>query len=103
MTNIKTAHSDDFLLDHSGWRYYNSIKKKAMEQEFSWFGFLLGMSIAFFIVVLAAFSLNFLYQSLNHEDNVLKQKIFRLEAQNSNYLQIEMVNTPYISSLTKIS
>ena len=47
------------------WRYYNKIKKKAMEQEFSWSGFLVSMSIAFFIVVIAAFGLNFVNKSIS--------------------------------------
>jgi len=46
------------------WRYYNKIKKKAMEQEFSWSGFLVSMSIAFFIIVIAAFGLNLVHKSI---------------------------------------
>lgn len=45
-------------VNHDGWKYYNSIKKKAMEQEFSWSGLLLSLSIAFFIVVISAFFLS---------------------------------------------
>lgn len=46
------------------WRSYNSIKKKAMEQEFSWSGLALSLSIAFFIVIGSAQFLNLTYQAM---------------------------------------
>ena len=49
---------------HISWRYYHKIKKKAMEQEFSWSGFLVSMSIAFFIVIIAALGLNLVHKSI---------------------------------------
>ena len=47
-----------------GWKYYNKIKKKAMEQEFSWSGLVVSLSIAFFVVIAVSFSLNLVYQSI---------------------------------------
>ncbi len=47
-----------------GWKYYNTIRNKAMEQEFSWSGLVLSLSIAFFIVAISAISLNLLYFSI---------------------------------------
>jgi len=58
VTNLNSANQFDF--SRIGWRYYNNIKKKAMEQEFSWSGLLVSLSIAFFIVVFSAFSLGIL-------------------------------------------
>jgi len=62
--NINTHANIGFY--YIGWRYYNKIRKKAMEQEFSWSGLLISLSIAFFIVISAAFFLNFVYQSLEY-------------------------------------
>jgi len=68
-----------------GWKYYNSIRKKAVEQEFSWSGLLVSLSIAFLIVFISAQALNLIYQSIiaakNHE-RFLNQKIYRLESIN---------------------
>ena len=47
-----------------GLKYYNSITKKAMEQEFSWSGLIISLFIAFFIVMVSAFALNLIYQSI---------------------------------------
>ena len=53
-----------FNLEHIGWKNYNTIKKKAMEQEFSWSGLLISLSIAFFIVIISALFLNFIFNSV---------------------------------------
>lgn len=53
-------------IEPAGWKYYQSIKKKAVEQEFSWSELLIGLSIAFFIVIICAFTLN----SLNYYMNI---------------------------------
>jgi len=55
-----------FNLEHIGWKNYNTIKKKAMEQEFSWSGLLISLSIAFFIVTLSALCLNFIFNSVEN-------------------------------------
>lgn len=56
--------AESFNLGQIGWKYYNTIKKKAVEQEFSWSGLLLNLSIAFFIVVTSAFLLSFIFNSI---------------------------------------
>lgn len=60
-TMLKTG---GLSFDQAGWRYYNTIKKKAMEREFSKSGLLISLSIAFFIVVGCASALNVVYSSL---------------------------------------
>jgi hypothetical protein len=83
---LNNAH--DLPIEQIGWRYYNSIKKKAMEQEFSWSGLWLSLSIAFFIVILSAFSLSLLYNSLSNStferliienDNTVNQIIVEID------------------------
>ena len=61
MNTITMPKANALEVGQIGWRYYNIIKKKAVEQEFSLSGLALSMSIAFFVVLCAAFSLNFLY------------------------------------------
>jgi len=51
MTQILASKANGLNYSHIGWRHYNQIRKKAMEQEFSVFGLLINLSIAFFIVV----------------------------------------------------
>ncbi len=63
MTNTK-IQADCFNFGHIGWKSYNTIKKKAMEQEFSWSGLLISLSIAFFIVIACAQILNIVHQSI---------------------------------------
>lgn len=57
---------DGMNLEHIGWKYYNQIRKKAMEQEFSWAGLCISLSIAFFIVIATALVLKLAYISLTH-------------------------------------
>jgi len=63
MINVKTQ-ANYLDLGNFGWKYYNSVKKKAMEQEFSWSGLILSLSIAFFIVIACAQGLSMVYQSI---------------------------------------
>jgi len=51
------------MMEQISWRYYNKLKKKAMEQEFSWSGLVLSLSIAFFIVIVSAILLSLAYNS----------------------------------------
>ena len=39
-----------FNLERVGWKYYNTIRKKAVEQEFSWSGLFISLSIAFLLL-----------------------------------------------------
>jgi len=48
----------ELIFKYEGWKYYNQIKKKAMEQEFSWAGLVLSLSIAFFIVIFTSLMLS---------------------------------------------
>ena len=63
MINVRTQ-ANYLDLGNFGWKYYNSVKKKAMEQEFSWSGLILSLSIAFFIVIACAQGLSMVYQSI---------------------------------------
>jgi len=54
-----------------------------MEQEFSWSGLVLSLSIAFFIVLISAQFLNLFYnsiQSAKDHQRFLNQKVYHLEA-----------------------
>jgi flagellar basal body-associated protein FliL len=62
--SLAKNHTNCFNLEHIGWKYYNTIKKKAMEQEFSWSGLLISLSIAFFIVIISAIFLSFIFNSI---------------------------------------
>ena len=57
----------DFDLGNLGWKYYNSIRKKATEQEFSWSGLIISLSVAFFIVVGSAQILSLAYYSMTED------------------------------------
>ncbi len=67
-----------------GWKSYNLIKKKAMEQEFSWSGLVISLSIAFFVVASSAQVLSLVYQSVSgnavNASIINNQKIYRLES-----------------------
>lgn len=62
--SLAKNQADCFNLERIGWKYYNTIRKKAVEQEFSWFGLLISLSIAFFIVIISALLLNFIFNSV---------------------------------------
>ena len=87
-----------------GWKYYNNIKKKAMEQEFSWAGLLLSMSIAFFIVLITAYSLSLLHTSFKKTklEQKINQQIYLLEVgQNNlknNYIQTDIIDINVMNS-----
>jgi uncharacterized membrane protein YagU involved in acid resistance len=81
MTQVLSSKA---TLDQVGWRYYNQIRKKAIEQEFSWVGLLVNLSIAFFIVISSAFCLSVFQKSvevsLMESSSVLvPNKIYHLE------------------------
>lgn len=115
MNNVNTiSETCDINIYYTGWKYYNSIKKKAMEQEFSWSGLVLSLSIAFFIVISSAFILSCIYKSLSLEKNYsqnINNKLYRIEtvenSQNKNntadYLNIELLNSRQIKSANKIN
>lgn len=101
--NINTQVSQPekfFNIRQKGWKYYNSIKKKAMEQEFSCAGLLLSMSIAFFIVVITAYSLNLLHTSFKKTqlEQRINQQIYLLEADQLNVVDLNRINSANFSS-----
>ncbi len=59
-----TLHTHSF-----GWKSYRLIRKKAMEQELSWSGLIVSLSIAFFIVISCAFALRAIAVSLEHKQS----------------------------------
>ena len=65
LSNLSSSGSDLSSLDNFGWKYYNQVKSKAMEQEFSWSGLAISLSIAFFIVVATAQGLSLAFHSIN--------------------------------------
>ena len=80
--NTHVSSQKPLALNHIGWKYYNSIKKKAMEQEFSWTGLLVSLSIAFFIVIAAASILNIVHSSYLKAkaiEDVKHQGLYKLE------------------------
>ena len=91
--------------EHIGWKYYNNIKKKAMEQEFSLSGLLISLSIAFFIVVIAASGLNIAHKSLeaSRNLNLLPGNLYIFEGTHdyslNNYLNKEVINTEKLENL----
>ena len=68
-----TSRANDFDLGHIGWRYYNQIKKKAVEQEFSWSGLFISLPIAFFVVIAGASVLHLTYVLIINILSRLKQ------------------------------
>ena len=79
--SLAKNHANYFNLGHIGWKYYNTIKKKAVEQEFSWSGLFISLSIAFFVVIISALFLNFIFNSIenNRQYQTYSSKIYHLE------------------------
>jgi hypothetical protein len=81
-TNIDTSLKSFDFEKHIGWKYYSKIKKKAMEQEFSWVGLFISLSIAFFVVITSVYILNAIYLSIEKNILIFDQKsarIYKLE------------------------
>ncbi|MCU0679338.1 MAG: hypothetical protein MUC28_02740 [Planctomycetes bacterium] len=97
MENIQVKVNElDF--GHIGWKYYHTIRKKAMEQEFSWSGLFISLSIAFFIVITTAYFLSLLYATMGFsltQNKFTNKKIYRLETTQTytleNYFNIGLV------------
>lgn len=71
---IRNQRPVEFKFGLITWRSYNSIKKKAMEQEFSMSGLVLSLSIAFFIVLGSAQALSVTYQGIVAAENSIQQQ-----------------------------
>ncbi len=63
MDVLQASNANHWMMGQNSWRYYNKFKKKAMEQEFSWSGLVLSLSIAFFVVIVSAMLLSLVYNS----------------------------------------
>lgn len=65
----------------AGWRYCSDIRKKAMEQEFSWSGLVISLSIAFFVVIMTASAFSAMLANLEKasQGQAPAQDIYRLE------------------------
>lgn len=104
MSTIQLSKSNGLEFGQISWRYYHKIKKKAMEQEFSWSGFLVSMSIAFFIVVITAYSLTLLHTSFKNAqlEQTINQQIYSLEvsqeASEKHYIQADIIDISKINS-----
>lgn len=85
-SNVASDYGD-FKLGQISWKHYNTIKKKAMEQEFSLSGLVVSLSIAFFIVIIASFFLSSLNKVLQKESI-----IYNSISENSLYIE-EAINT----------
>jgi sensor histidine kinase YesM len=95
LINSQSGYLD---IGNLGWKYYNSIRKKATEQEFSWSGLIISLSVAFFIVVGSAQILSLTYYSMtqNKEKTTAGGRIERLETIRSvNYVEWKS-NSRYI-------
>jgi len=105
MQNITNFQANG--LGYGGWKYYNTIKKKAMEKEFSWSGLIISLSIAFFIVLIASQILSMIYASISATGNYEefpRRKIYYLEDARRVNIHIhapEKANTDYAK--TKLS
>lgn len=108
MGNINISSFGRINFEYSGWKYYKEIKKKAMEQEFSWSGFFISMSIAFFIVIITASCLSVIYQTFDKNiPQFRNMNIYRLEVSApesiENYINIEILSKEKIEVIKKSS
>lgn len=82
------------MMEQISWRYYNKLKKKAMEQEFSWSGLVLSLSIAFFVVIVSAMLLSLVYNSIATGKELPKlmqaDTIYAEEVREIEYLPLEL-------------
>jgi hypothetical protein len=102
--SLAKNQADAFNLGHIGWKYYNTIRKKAVEQEFSWSGLIISLSIAFFVVAASASALSFInhtieFQKQNQE--ILNKKIHLLEI--NTYLSEDFYKNIAKDAQTKIA
>jgi hypothetical protein len=77
MANTK-IQANDLDFRYISWKSYNLVKKKAMEQKFSWSGLLLSLSIAFLIVLISAQGLNLLHQLIVKKHLRAQQKNYQI-------------------------
>lgn len=108
MSELILATANGLDLKYIGWKYYNQIRKKAMDNS-SVSGLIISMSIAFFIVIAASTVMRFTYISLEKpgvEEKFIQQRIYQLEVfshiNQERYLQPGTVNREKIDSFSSI-
>lgn len=70
------------ILGQLTWKSCARLKSKAMEQEFTWSGFVISFSIAFFVVFSASSALNTAYEkSVLLAERNLQPRVYFLEHQ----------------------
>jgi len=108
MTNTNTR-TESFGFNQISWKSYNSIKKKAMEQEFSLSGLLISLSIAFFIVVSCAQGLHLIHEyalKTQAYRQRLNDQLYRLEnfeSETANYFNKNYISSDKIRCLPEIN
>ncbi|MFH1661957.1 MAG: hypothetical protein ABIA02_02590 [Candidatus Falkowbacteria bacterium] len=112
MTNTN-MRAESFDFNQISWKSYNSIKKKAMEQKFSWSGLLVSLSIAFFIVVACAQGLNLIHESVlkaQARREQINDQLYRLESfennkilETANYIHKNYINSNKLRYLPQIN
>ena len=82
ISNFSPSGSNLVFLGNFGWKYYNQVKNKAMEPEFSWSGLVVSLSIAFFVVSATAQGLNLVLHSINKnkQPSPVIDKVYYLES-----------------------
>jgi len=81
MTNTGMVSANILDFKHIGWKYYNQLRKKVMDES-PVSGLFVSLSIAFFIVVFASSFLRICYISLEQayaEEKLPRDKIYQLE------------------------
>ncbi len=99
IANKAVMPAKGFSFGFIGWKSYNRIKKKAVEQEFPGGngGLILSLSIAFFIVLSSAYIFSLVNQSIMSNcppEDFMGQKVYHLE--NSQYLNVGVDSNFYI-------
>ena len=103
MNPTSLSKVENLYLGQISWRYYNKIKKKAMEQEFSMSGLFISVSIAFFIVALGSYYLSLVHGSLQQTRFIKNNNIYQLENINhpaaENYLQVDLLGAERLDNV----
>ena len=96
--SLANHQANCFNLEHIGWKYYNTIRKKAVEQEFSWSGLLISLSIAFFVVIASASVLSLINRSISansQPQNLMNKKNYNLEKR----IQVNLALEPELKNI----
>lgn len=93
---------------HIGWKYYNQIRKKVMDES-SVSGLFVSLSIAFFIVIFAASFFRICFLSIEQPgagQKIIQEKFYQLEVFDSSgrqqYLQPASMDLNKIESVCSV-